>query len=1655
MGVVKARFDVDVKNAIASLNNFNRTLNSTGIVSDKLKNRVDLLAHTTQILSGAFKTLNWSAGGFKSMVNGFVQTADEMRNLDARLRLASSSTQEFIKQQRELFKVAQGSFSSIKDVTDLYSKLSIGLKQVGFNADEITKTTENFTKALQLGGATAKETSSAILQFSQAMGSGVLRGQEFNAVAEASPKLMSYLAQALKVPQGQLRKMAEQGKLTSKVVANALLEMSQNIQKDFATLPLTVERAVVLTKNELTKLISDMNNEFQVTQTFSSAVAQFSKFLSQNKENIIKYTKEALEIAKVFSVTLVSIKALSIGVGAFNSIVAFSSSVILPALSSQLGFATASTILLSKATTALNLAFKTLLPVAVIASLFEYFTTMKEITNATKDSYIEVSNWRIYTTEAVNKVINLSKLCINGWELFFVSFGEFIAKATNEILSGVTKSINFIIDKINYFKQDKIKKVDFSFSDETMNSYVLKKQELLSQNEQLMKSLVVNNTKALIDAHNKEVDLIKSHAQKVVDLTDNHNKNALITLSKHNNKKLKLEKDYTDERLRYQIEYFEKSGKIIEAWKIKEAQLLKEFKKINLDKKIADEIIKFRKKEYLDKFVKLNKHSFKEIKDSWNETVMSMAKAVEDNFFNFFTGKTTSLSKMFRQLGKDVFSAFISPYAKNVSSGIGGFFSSLLGGNNTGSSVSKIATSLGLSLANGVYAGEVNGVSVKLDSTGNIIKGSSAFGGANNILSLASNLNSVSQLFNGKTGIIETFKNVGSSISNFGTNLSNGVSSLFNTQTYTNMLSNMQLNAFSSMSGMFGNLAGYSYQLFGNAALANGISNFGTNFSSALTGGSTVQGVGGFAGSAGTILGSAGLGYGMGRLAGGLGDKLFHADTYASKYGGIGGAVGGAIGGAIASGAAAGSWAGPIGAAIGAAIGVIVGGLRGRTKVVGSGLKVLDKFAVPQYGVGGYEIQNYVKKKKKSWVKSKSWYEYFPLEDEQRKNINSGLASIYNLLKKAGKNTQKFYINSGEWSKPEDFIDGELKTATIRSFMGKDDVSKYASSWAKLEDVLKGINKYVLSLKSLDFEAISNPIKKAKFEVKETFNAFKTSFDMLSNSTKEIKNIFDLSVDEFKSAYQRALNDDFSQDNFNSWEKLKDAYLQARKAQIDYTKSVLDFISQISSTQSSFYQSQGIDTGIMEYRKILSDFRALLEPLEYDISPSYKSLITQHGSFDDIQTWGKYLLSLNMHEMSIFLQNGNTELRRMLVDTVTAYQNAVTSQGGGHEFWIKPLVELEKINKQIQLAKKADQENTKISLLEKQLQALRSQKEVFEKIINISDRIVNSVVDRTTSTINYEFALQRAKLSIQKGENDPKIIQNLEVAANNQEKFYKDTSLTYEEYKVNMLQMANDIRRLTGHKSIDDINKSILDIQEHLLNLRGDSNNILSALNIQRDTLIKNANLQISAYENLLGSNSAIVRYLKDVLETLKKGEAPSYTSPKTEDIKTSIGDVLLTTANGAILRDEIDKKINSIYLDRLGRSAEQSGLNYWKKEYERIKDFTALAEHMVYAARIQFGTTNKEELRKKYATMGFKPFADGGIVTRPIHALIGEAGYPEAVIPLRDGKGLKVDMDTRNMTELLKEVVRQSMVSAKNTKELNYTIQGLTDGDKLFIKAV
>lgn len=240
--------------------------------TDKTKKELKSVADYGKLVGGqlgiAFATL-----GSAVSVSHIIATADQMQNLASQIRLATSSTEQFHAVQTELRAIANEQRSSFDAVVDLYSNSQRSLSALGKSQQDVINFTRNMTMAMNVGGRSAQAQAAALTQLGQALASGVLRGDEFNSVAEQAPILMDLIAKEMGVTSNAIRDLAKDGKITADVVYNAVAKATDSLSAMSAKMPTTVSQALQVIKNEYNYLIDDiMNQNSMMSQNIANAV---------------------------------------------------------------------------------------------------------------------------------------------------------------------------------------------------------------------------------------------------------------------------------------------------------------------------------------------------------------------------------------------------------------------------------------------------------------------------------------------------------------------------------------------------------------------------------------------------------------------------------------------------------------------------------------------------------------------------------------------------------------------------------------------------------------------------------------------------------------------------------------------------------------------------------------------------------------------------------------------------------------------------------------------------------------------------------------------------------------------------------------------------------------------------------------------------------------------------------------------------------------------------------------------------------------------------------------------------------------------------------------------------------------------------------------
>lgn len=206
--------------------------------------------------------------------------ADDAALLSARLKDVTGSASAAAQAQAQLFSIAQDLQVGYSDLSSSFARMMPAVKALGGGITEASRLAEILATTARLSGASSAEAASSAVQFAQALGSGVLQGDELRSILENNQALARTLADALGVTVGELKKLGAEGKLTSDIVANALLGRYDEIKQRSAELPQTVGGAWARITNEFQRFIGSVNDGSSVFSGLTSILNEVARFLA-------------------------------------------------------------------------------------------------------------------------------------------------------------------------------------------------------------------------------------------------------------------------------------------------------------------------------------------------------------------------------------------------------------------------------------------------------------------------------------------------------------------------------------------------------------------------------------------------------------------------------------------------------------------------------------------------------------------------------------------------------------------------------------------------------------------------------------------------------------------------------------------------------------------------------------------------------------------------------------------------------------------------------------------------------------------------------------------------------------------------------------------------------------------------------------------------------------------------------------------------------------------------------------------------------------------------------------------------------------------------------------------------------------------------------
>lgn len=276
----------------AKLAEVNQLLNLGAIDVETYERKVEQLNSELEQTDGKASAAAGGLGKIGSVLAGFaslsfaksmLDTADAMQSINAQVRQVVSSESEYLAVQRQLLDVANNTRASLESTANLYVSTSRALKDYGYTQQEILTFTEATNNAMAIGGVQAQQQAAALMQLSQALGSGVLQGDEFKSIAEAAPILLDTVAEYMGKSRAEIKKLGSEGQLTADVIFKAISGASEKFGEQAAKMPMTMGQALTVFSNNWQSMVSKLLNDSGAM----SGIAAVIKLIADNLNLVV------------------------------------------------------------------------------------------------------------------------------------------------------------------------------------------------------------------------------------------------------------------------------------------------------------------------------------------------------------------------------------------------------------------------------------------------------------------------------------------------------------------------------------------------------------------------------------------------------------------------------------------------------------------------------------------------------------------------------------------------------------------------------------------------------------------------------------------------------------------------------------------------------------------------------------------------------------------------------------------------------------------------------------------------------------------------------------------------------------------------------------------------------------------------------------------------------------------------------------------------------------------------------------------------------------------------------------------------------------------------------------------------------------------------
>ncbi|EGY53150.1 phage tail length tape measure protein [Neisseria shayeganii 871] len=201
-----------------------------------------------------------------------LETADSMQSLNNQLKLVTGSESAALSVRKELLEISNRTYASLEATGSLYVKSSRALEAYGYSQQKVLQFVEAANNAMRVGGVGAREQAAALFQLSQALGSGRLQGDEFRSISEAAPIMLDILARYLGKTRAEIRALASEGKLTTRVIVDAMVGAEATLSKQTENMSLTLGQSLSVLRNNWAAFVDDLMNGSGTSSVLASGV---------------------------------------------------------------------------------------------------------------------------------------------------------------------------------------------------------------------------------------------------------------------------------------------------------------------------------------------------------------------------------------------------------------------------------------------------------------------------------------------------------------------------------------------------------------------------------------------------------------------------------------------------------------------------------------------------------------------------------------------------------------------------------------------------------------------------------------------------------------------------------------------------------------------------------------------------------------------------------------------------------------------------------------------------------------------------------------------------------------------------------------------------------------------------------------------------------------------------------------------------------------------------------------------------------------------------------------------------------------------------------------------------------------------------------------